>query len=213
VIAEILPPLVAAADAIGPEPEAESIRKLFPAEEAVVRTAGPRRRAEFTAGRLCARNALAGLGLPAAPVLAGRAGEPLWPAGVTGSITHCAGYRACAVALAAQVAAIGIDAEPDAGLAPGLIGSLACAAERARIERLGAEAPVVAWDRLLFSAKEAIAKLWYPMTGQWLGFRGAAVFPAPAGTFEAHLAGICLTGRWLARGGLIVTAVTCAPVS
>jgi len=102
---------VAAAESVGPE--AEPIRKLFPAEEAVVRTAGPRRRAEFTVGRRCAREALAGLGLPVAPVLAGRAGEPLWPAGVTGSITHCPGYRACAVARAADVAGIGIDAEPD----------------------------------------------------------------------------------------------------
>ena len=224
-IAEILPPSVAAAEAIGPEPEAEPIRKLFPAEEAMVRTAGPRRQAEFAEGRRCAHQALSRLGVPAAPVLAGRAGQPLWPAGVTGSITHCAGYRACAVARAADVAAIGIDAEPDAGLPAGLIESLASAAERARIGRLGAEAPVVAWDRLLFSAKEAVAKLWYPLTGQWLGSRGAAVFPAAtfpaafpaaafpaaAGTFEAHVAGIRLTGRWLARGGLIVTAVTCAP--
>ena len=210
-IAEILPPSAAAAETIGPEPEAEPIRKLFPAEEAMVRTAGPRRQAEFTEGRRCAHQALTRLGGPAAPVLAGRAGQPLWPAGVTGSITHCPGYLACAVARAADVAGIGIDAEPDAGLPAGLIESLASAAERARIGRLGAEAPMVAWDRLLFSAKEAVAKLWYPLTGQWLGFRGAAVFPAAAGTFEAHVAGIRLTGRWLARGGLIVTAVTCAP--
>jgi 4'-phosphopantetheinyl transferase EntD len=206
VIAEILPPLVAAAESVGPE--AEPIRKLFPAEEAVVRTACPRRRAEFTAGRRCAREALAGLGLPAAPVLAGRAGEPLWPAGVTGSITHCPGYRACAVARAADVAGLGIDAEPDAALPAGLIESLACAAERVRIGRLGAQAPVVSWDRLLFSAKEAVAKLWYPLTGRWPGFGELTVVPATDGTFEARVAGSCLAGRWLARGGLIVTAVT-----
>ena len=93
-IADILPPAVATAESAGPEPEREPGPRLFPAEEAVVRTAGPRRRAEFTAGRACARAALAALGLPAAPVLAGRAGEPRWPAGVTGSITHCAGVSA-----------------------------------------------------------------------------------------------------------------------
>ena len=88
-IADILPAAAAAAESLGPEPEPDP--RLFPAEEALVRTADPRRRAEFTAGRACARTALARLGLPTAPVLAGRAGEPRWPAGVTGSITHCAG--------------------------------------------------------------------------------------------------------------------------
>ena len=134
-IADILPPAVATAESAGPEPEREPGPRLFPAEEAVVRTAGPRRRAEFTAGRACARAALAALGLPAAPVLAGRAGEPRWPAGVTGSITHCAGYRACAAARIADVAAIGIDAEPDAGLPAGLIELVAGQAERAWIGR------------------------------------------------------------------------------
>jgi len=224
VIADLLPPAVAAAEAIGPAPERRPGLGLFPApgrgpglglfpaEQALVRTAGPRRRAEFTAGRACARTALAGLGLPAVPVLAGRAGEPRWPAGVTGSITHCAGYRACAVARTADMAALGIDAEPDAGLPAELIESVADRAERAWIARqaaAGSEAgPAVRWDRLLFSAKEAVGKLWYPLTGRWLGFGQLTVFPDPAGTFSAQVDGSRLTGRWLARDGLIVTAVT-----
>jgi 4'-phosphopantetheinyl transferase EntD len=215
-IADLLPAAVATAESIGRKPEAGL--GLFPAEEAVVRTADPQRRAEFTAGRMCARAALARLGLPATPVLAGPAGQPQWPAGVTGSITHRAGYVACAVALTTQVAAIGIDAEPDAGLPPGLIESLAAGEERAWIARLTVAAPGVHWDRLLFSAKEAVAKLWYPLTGQWLGFGRAAVFPTDAGTFGVQVAGpgpvagnrppARMTGRWLARGGLIVTAIT-----
>jgi 4'-phosphopantetheinyl transferase EntD len=120
------------------------------------------------------------------------------------------------VARAADVAAIGIDAEPDAALPPGLIGSVASGAEKAWIARqaaagptvCAAAGPTVCWDRLLFSAKEAVAKLWYPLTGDWLGFGQLAVFPATAGTFDAHVAGSRLSGRWLARDGLIVTAVT-----
>jgi 4'-phosphopantetheinyl transferase EntD len=208
VIADLLPPAVAAAESIGPGPAPGP--GLFPAEQALVRTAGPRRRAEFTAGRACARAALAGLGLPAAPVLAGRAGEPRWPAGVTGSITHCAGYRACAVARTADLAALGIDAEPDAGLPAGLIESVASGAERAWLARQAAAGPVVCWDRLLFSAKEAVGKLWYPLTGHWPGSGQLAVFPDPAGTFDARVAGTRLAGRWLVRDGLIVTAVTWA---
>ena len=209
-IADILPRAVAAAESIGPTPEQGWGPGLFPAEQALVRTAGPHRRAEFIAGRACARTALAGLGLPAAPVLAGRAGEPRWPAGVTGSITHCAGYRACAVARTADVAALGIDAEPDVGLAGGLIESVADRAERAWITRQASAGSAVNWDRLLFSAKEAVGKLWYPLTGHWLGFGQLVVFLDPAGTFDARVAGSRLTGRWLARDGLIVTAVTWA---
>jgi 4'-phosphopantetheinyl transferase EntD len=206
-LADLLPAVVAAAEMIGPDPEPGP--ELFPAEEATVRTAGARRRAEFTAGRAMARVALARLGVPATSIPAGRAGEPRWPSGVTGSITHCAGYRACAVARTTDVSALGIDAEPDAWLPAGLIDSVADRSEQAWIARQAADGPVVCWDRLLFSAKEATGKLWYPLTEQWLGFRDVTVFPAAGGTFEARVAGSCLTGRWLARDGLIVTAVTC----
>ena len=65
-IARILPSAALAAESSGQLPEAG--RGLFAAEARAVRTAGPRRRAEFTAGRLCARMALARLGIPAAPM-------------------------------------------------------------------------------------------------------------------------------------------------
>jgi len=248
-IADLLPPAVAAAESAGDPPEAGP--GLFPEEGAVMRTAGPRRRAEFAAGRLCAREALARLGVPAAPILPGPAGEPRWPEGVTGSITHCAGYRACAVARTTDLTAIGIDAEPDAALPAGLIEKVATGPERAWIRRhagavpgagpagagparagptgfgptgfgpTGAGPTAVCWDRLLFSAKEAACKLWYPLTGHWPGLRGAVIALAATGTFTVCLPALApgtgdrqetrLTGRWLARDGLIVTAVVCTP--
>jgi 4'-phosphopantetheinyl transferase EntD len=231
-IAGLLPPAAVAAESAGDPPDAGA--GLFPAEEAVMRTAGPRRRAEFAAGRQCAREALARLGVPAAPILPGPAGEPRWPEGVTGSITHCAGYRACAVARTTNVAAIGIDAEPDAALPAGLIDKVATGPEQAWIRRHADDLPgadptgagppgagpaAVCWDRLLFSAKEAACKLWYPLTGQWPGLRGAVIALAATGTFTVCLPGPApgtgdrhvsrLTGRWLARDGLIVTAIVC----
>ncbi len=221
-IAGILPPAVAAVESIGELPRDGP--GLFAAEEAVMRTAGRRRRAEFTAGRLCARAALVRLGVPATPILPGPAGQPRWPAGVAGSITHCTGYHACAAALAREVAAIGIDAEPDAGLPAGLLEAVATGPEHAWIRQQTASVPTVCWDRLLFSAKESVAKLWYPLTGQWLGFHDVIIRVATTGTFEVRLpAGSSprhlpaerqasqLAGRWLARDGLIVTAITWAP--
>ena len=54
-IAEILPPAVAAAEAFGDLPDVE----LYPGEEAVIAHAVDNRRREFATGRACARTALA----------------------------------------------------------------------------------------------------------------------------------------------------------
>lgn len=214
-ITRILPYAAVAAESVGELPEAG--QGLFPAEERAVRTAGPRRRAEFAAGRRCARTALAGLGVSAAPILPGPAGEPQWPVGVVGSITHCPGYRACAVARAADLTAIGIDAEPDEELPGGLIEAVATAPERAWIRRQAAAGSAVRWARLVFSAKEAAGKAWYPLTGQWPDRGDLAVSATAAGTLTVRLPSAgpglpgTMTGRWLARDGLIITAVAWLP--
>ncbi|MFL5884840.1 MAG: 4'-phosphopantetheinyl transferase, partial [Thermoleophilaceae bacterium] len=84
--------------------------ELFPEEEALVARAVAKRRNEFVTGRALARRALSTLGV--APVAIGRGarGQPLWPGGIVGSITHCRGYRACAVARFDEIASVGIDA-------------------------------------------------------------------------------------------------------
>ena len=169
-IAEILPPPVAAVEAFDDPPGAT----LFPEEEAAMARAAARRRSEFTAGRACARAALAGLGLPATAIVPGQRGAPQWPPGVVGSITHCDGYRASAVAFARDVITLGLDAEPDGPLPGGVLDVVALAEERDRLPGLAAAAPQVPWDRLLFCAKEAVYKAWFPLTGRWLGFEQAA---------------------------------------
>jgi 4'-phosphopantetheinyl transferase EntD len=215
VIEEILPPEVAAAEAF--DDAAPAV--LFPAEEAAIARAVPKRRSEFATGRACARAALAKLGLPPSPILPGPRGAPQWPAGVAGSITHCAGYRASAVAHLTDVAGIGLDAEPNAPLPDGVLERIAVAQERAWLPELAAAVPGVSWDRLLFCAKESVYKAWFPLTRRWLGFEQAAITVDPqAGAFTAELlepaealdgrrlAGF--TGRWLARDGLVLTAIT-----
>lgn len=81
----------------------------YPGEEDLVAKAVEGRRREFITARRCARSALATLGSPASgPIRPGPRREPLWPTGVVGSITHCAGYRAAAVAQRNSLASIGI---------------------------------------------------------------------------------------------------------
>ena len=213
-IGRILPPGVAAEEAFTDPPAV----KLFPEEEAAIAKAVDKRRREFMTARACARAALARLGLPPAPILPGLRGAPQWPARVVGSMTHCAGYRACAVAHDRDVLTIGLDAEPHDPLPDGVLGAVACGDEQARLAALAIAAPGVSWDRVLFSAKESVYKAWFPLTRRWLGFEHVAVTIAPAaGTFAARLLvegpevnGAALTafeGRWLVDAGLIITAI------
>jgi 4'-phosphopantetheinyl transferase EntD len=216
VISRLLPPESASAEAFGDVAGA----RLFAAEEAALGGAGLQRYAEFSTGRACARAALARLGLPPVPILPGPRGEPRWPEGVTGSITHCAGYRACAVARSAQVPALGIDAEPDGPLPAGVLGAVATPAELAWLADRMSAAPQVRWDTVLFSAKEAAYKAWFPLTGAAPGFADVAMTepadgrftvrlraPGRAGTRAADPWPPRLEGRWLAGRGLIITAV------
>ena len=209
-IEEILPAIVASAETFT-DPSSDA---LFPQEAAIVDRASDKRRREFTAGRECARIALGKLGVPPAAILIGERGAPRWPPGIVGSITHCEGYRAAAVAHASEVAAIGLDAEPDAPLPKGVLDVISLPAERARLAaREPGEWPAVHGDRLLFSAKESVYKAWYPLTGRWLGFEHADVTLTPDGTFTARLLieeqppRATFHGRWLARDGLVVTAI------
>jgi 4'-phosphopantetheinyl transferase EntD len=216
VIEEILPAAAATAETL--DDSGEVI--LFPAEEALVGRAVEKRRREFATGRACARQALDSLGVPPAPIGSGERGEPLWPDGVVGSITHCDGYRACAVARSVDLATIGIDAEPHAPLPDGLIGDIAGPEERPRLAALADADPNLHWDRLLFSAKESVYKAWFPLARAWLGFEDATLTIDPAGAFAARLLVPGPTvdgrpiegfeGRWLVRDGIVVTAIAVA---
>ncbi|MEU3064046.1 4'-phosphopantetheinyl transferase superfamily protein [Streptomyces subrutilus] len=190
---------------------------LFEAEAVLMEGRRARRRRQFATVRGCARAALAELGRPPVALLPGRGGAPQWPAGVVGSLTHCDGYRGAVVAEAGAVAALGIDAEPAGPLPRGVLGLITSEAERAELAALAAVDASVPWERVLFSAKEALYKAWYPATGLWLGFRDATVSLSAAGTFTATVcppAGVpaggvdpVYGGRWLAGSGLVLTAV------
>ena len=212
---KILPAEVACAEAFGDPPDAV----LFPEEEALLARAVDKRRREFTTGRHCARRALADLGVPPVAIVPGERGAPQWPPGIAGTITHCTGYRAAAVARTHDVVTLGMDAEPHEPLPGGVLAVISLPGERERQHQLAAAMPGTCWDRLLFCAKEAVYKAWFPVARRWLGFEDADITIDPdSGTFEARLlvpAAVIgdlpltgFTGRWLAADGLLLTAVT-----
>ncbi|MFG2994501.1 4'-phosphopantetheinyl transferase [Streptomyces sp. NPDC048257] len=216
----ILPAAVACAESFVDVPEST----LFPAESEALGTARHEgRRREFTTVRHCARRALAELGVPPVAVLPGERGAPVWPHGVVGSMTHSTGYRAAAVASAGRVRAVGIDAEPHEALPTGVLGAVSRTEERERLAVLAAGCPQVHWDRLLFCAKEAVYKAWFPMVRRRLGFGDASVSfdgVAGAGTFRAQITErgrgkdlremsvpSVFEGRWTVAGGMLLAAV------
>lgn len=194
-----------------------AVSALYPQEAAAIARALPKRRQEYASVRMCARRALSGLRVPPAPVLAGQRGAPQWPAGIVGSMTHCAGYRAAAVGHSSDFLGLGIDAEPNEPLPEGLLEFTSLPQERARIGGLADLAPEICWDRLLFSTKEALFKTWYPLTERELGFDEAEIHFE----LESYFSGRVLVpgpvvdgerlevfgGRWLCRDGFIVTAI------
>ncbi|EFE65865.1 4'-phosphopantetheinyl transferase family protein (plasmid) [Streptomyces viridosporus] len=219
-IEELLPRTVVVVEAYGDD---GADAPLYPEEAALLTRAVPKRRREFAAVRSCARRAMRKLGVPARPVLPGERGAPVWPDGLTGSMTHCEGYCAAALVRAADLASLGIDAETHGPLPEGVLASVSLPGEAARIGRLSAERPAVHWDRLLFSAKESVYKAWFPLTGEWLdfheadidlftdpgertrgGFRAALLVPGPR-VGDRRLDHF--DGRWTAEGGLVATAV------
>jgi 4'-phosphopantetheinyl transferase EntD len=170
-LASLLPDAAVAVEAFEDDPDAV----LFPAEAALLARAVDKRRREFTTARICAHRALAGLGLPPTPILTGDRGAPRWPDGVVGSITHCAGYRAAAVAFTGRLRTIGIDAEPNEPNPEGVTAQITVPAEEGWLATLTRSRPTVHWDRLLFSAKESVYKAWFPLAQRWLGFEDAAL--------------------------------------
>ncbi|RDH74877.1 4'-phosphopantetheinyl transferase [Mycolicibacterium moriokaense] len=214
-LADVLPSSVAAAEVYTDPPDLAPL----PEEEPLIARSVAKRRNEFVTVRHCARLALAELGVPPVPILKGEKGEPCWPDGVVGSLTHTEGYRGAAVARHDAVRSLGIDAEPHDVLPNGVLDAISLPAERAELNALP---DGLHWDRILFCAKEATYKAWFPLTQRWLGFEDAHIVfsvdsGATAGGFEsrilidpAALSGPPLTtlrGRWSVRDGLALTAI------
>jgi enterobactin synthetase component D / holo-[acyl-carrier protein] synthase len=209
-IEEIVPPWVATVATFDDDPA----DWLWPAEADLVARAVESRVCEFTTGRMCARRALAQLGIKSGPILSGARREALWPETVVGSITHCKGYRAAAVARRDRGLALGIDAELDSPLPAGLLEFVAVERESAWIAR---QSCPEAWGRLLFSAKESVYKALFPVTRCWLDFADVQVTFSPteqsfAATVRPELSTCAfeltsLQGRYLRRNGLLLTAL------
>lgn len=139
---------------------------LYPEERALIANAVSKRRAEFCAGRHCARHALGKIGNATNPILADTNGCPIWPHGRVGSISHTHDYAIAAVARTTDICAIGIDIEcwRASSTSWGAIKKMCSSPEQDWIETLAEQCRKKA-AHLLFSARESIYKCIYSATG------------------------------------------------
>jgi 4'-phosphopantetheinyl transferase EntD len=162
---------------------------LYSEEAAHLGRAAPKRTQEFAAGRLCARRVLSELGIENFPLQAASDRQPLWPAGIVGSITHTDGFCAAVAAEKKHLIAVGLDCEVAGSVKAELWPTLFRDEETRWLCRLPPpEQPAAA--TLIFCAKEAFYKCQYPLTREWLYFQDAwielPVWRAGQGAFNIH---------------------------
>ncbi|BDX33023.1 4'-phosphopantetheinyl transferase [Mycobacterium antarcticum] len=214
-LSSVVPSPVASAELYADPPDLAPL----PEEEPLIARSVAKRRHEFITVRHCARQALGELGLPPVPILKGDKGEPCWPDGVVGSLTHCEGFRGAVVGRDAHVRSVGIDAEPHDVLPKGVLDAISLPEERRELTNLLGGAH---WDRILFCAKEATYKAWFPLTHRWLGFEDAHITftvdgSGQSGGFRSRILIdpsaelgpplTTLSGRWSVDQGLVLTAI------
>jgi 4'-phosphopantetheinyl transferase EntD len=167
--------------------------------------------------RYCARLALGRLGHGPVAIVPGPQRAPCWPVGYVGSLTHCAGFRAAVVAHSSDLAGLGVDAEPNLSLPLGVEEIVLDSQERRHVAELTSQWRGPHWDRVIFSAKESVYKVWSPLTGRWLNFDEAEVRVSPnTGSFAVQVRAAnpgplaTFTGRFAVADGIIGTAVALA---
>jgi len=174
---------------------------------------------EFSSGRHCARLAAARLELTSSQqigvgdIAIGASREPLWPEGVTGSITHDDARAIVALSVDPACMGIGIDlqslAEPQSmSELKSVIGSKTeIGAASDQLRRSTAYADVVQSEgfdtasAVLFSIKEAVFKCYFPIFGIWIDFLDATIELAchEVDGFSCHAMRACLVGSYSVR--------------
>ena len=125
------------------------------------------------AGRDIARSLCGKLGAPVTEIPRSPRRHPIWPAGITGSITHDSEFAAAIAAPADRFGGIGIDIEPSVPLAPDLHSLVG------QPEEWASSSNFAFYDKALFSIKEAVFKAVYPRDGIFLDFHDVTVAFGP----------------------------------
>jgi 4'-phosphopantetheinyl transferase EntD len=149
---------------------------LLPEERDYVSRACSKRVRDFATGRFLAREALAELGLGAAPIPMAPSRAPLWPEGVRGSISHTDDYAAVVVGRSDRVRGLGLDVQHlSRPITEGMERLILTDEDRAFLEGSSTELSRREKLHLIFCAKEALYKCLNPIVDRFFGFHAAHV--------------------------------------
>ncbi len=139
---------------------------LHPEEKALLHPhASPKRVREFTLGRAAARTALERLGAAPSPVLAGKRGEPIWPEGIVGSISHSDDHAVVAASKAEKYRGIGLDLQSlRRGINEDIARRICHPAELSWCAQGNTANELQLRLLAVFSAKETLFKTLYPLS-------------------------------------------------
>lgn len=153
--------------------EPKSTDSLTAQEKQLVSDAPLKRRQDFATGRWCARQALKKIGIPPTSISVGVHREPIWPKGITGSISHTEGYYCAAVSPVKS--ALGVDAEElKNSFTFNNVKTICTSHEYKRIT--STQKKFINFTcHIVFSAKEAFYKSVHPITRKTIGFKDVEV--------------------------------------
>jgi 4'-phosphopantetheinyl transferase EntD len=193
---------------------------LFPEERSLISSCIERRKDEFSSSRWCAREVLSEMGRNPVALMNGPDGEPVWPEGICGSISHTEGaYCAAAAFSGRKFISLGIDVE-----------RLDRPVSRPALEYIGND-DELEWlrtsetkntsgllEKLVFSAKESIFKALFLIVKQRFSFDAVSLLkPAVPGIFNVVMnkqlgnvftPGDILTGRYWSDTRFVLTMMS-----
>jgi enterobactin synthetase component D len=147
-----------------------------------------KRQREFYFGRLCAREAMKRLGAGVADVHIGADREPVWPAGLVGSISHTRNSATAVAASDRKCAGIGIDLELLVELDQvNSILPVVAGADEVAVVRSATKYDAAQALTLIFSAKEAFFKASYQAVRYFFDFSVASVVEVDANAKVVYL--------------------------
>lgn len=154
----------------------------------------PKRKGEYRAGRTCARMAIQHVSSSLLTLedsstnwpINGADRAPIWPDGITGSLSHSNTLVTCIAGLSSRYESLGVDIEPPT--------SLSDSANFAHQVCLPQELAIVSQSglsdagfTLLFSAKEALFKAVYPTVKRYVDFHEAKLIGIDGDTLNFEL--------------------------
>jgi len=152
---------------------------IFQEESIFIEHAIPKRKREFIAGRTCARKALSDIGIHGCRILVGKKREPLWPEGVTGSITHDGNHAVAVVAKTNSISMVGVDLSDRSPLNHELIRMVCTNEEIENINKFSLSDFVLDPFKSIFSIKESVFKCLFPTVQEIFNFNDVLLIIRP----------------------------------